>query len=123
MLNTSITGSRRFITHQWPLSRIKGAGALHGATVNDVVLAKIPVFARSLIDETKTVRGFWLFRWFTETPQDRLLAAINRTVQLVESGALRIPEGQPIKLEDFSEAVHLAEAPEHGGKPLLVFET
>ena len=39
MLNTSITGSRRFAAQQWPLQRIKDAGAAHNATVNDVVLA------------------------------------------------------------------------------------
>ena len=77
---------------------------------------------RSLIYETKTVRGFWLFRWFTETPKDRMAAAIDRTFQLADSGALRVPEGQPIPVEKFSEAVYLAEAPAHGGKPLLVFE-
>jgi NADPH:quinone reductase-like Zn-dependent oxidoreductase len=98
-------------------------GALSTHRQTDPEKLTIPVFARSLIYETKTVRGFWLFRWFTETPKDRLVAAINRTVQLADSGALRIPEGQPIQLEDFSEAVYLAEAPEHGGKPLLVFET
>jgi NADPH2:quinone reductase len=27
-----------------------------------------------------------------------------------------------ISVEKFSDAVYLAEAPEHGGKPLLVFE-
>jgi NADPH2:quinone reductase len=27
---------------------------------------------------------------------------------------LNVPEGQPIPLEKFSEAVYLAEAPEHG---------
>jgi diacylglycerol O-acyltransferase / wax synthase len=39
ILNTSITGSRRFAADQWPLERIKNAGAPHDATVNDVVLA------------------------------------------------------------------------------------
>ncbi|MGB8405789.1 MAG: zinc-dependent alcohol dehydrogenase family protein [Mycobacterium sp.] len=82
----------------------------------------IPVFARSLIYETKTVRGFWLFRWFNRTPQDRLIATIDRTSQLADSGVLQVPEGQPISIENFSEAVYLAEAPAHGGKPLLVFE-
>jgi NADPH:quinone reductase-like Zn-dependent oxidoreductase len=100
---------------------VYGALSTHRQTDPDKLT--IPIFARSLIYETKTVRGFWLFRWFTETPQERLVAAINRTVQFAESGALRIPEGQPIQLEDFSEAVYLAEAPEHRGKPLLVFET
>jgi NADPH2:quinone reductase len=35
---------------------------------------------------------------------------------------LRVPEGQPIRVEKFSDAVYSAEAAEHGGKPLLVFE-
>jgi NADPH2:quinone reductase len=64
---------------------------------------------------------FWLFRWLTETPQDRIAAVIDRTVQLADSGVLRVPEGQPIPVENFSDPVCLAEAPEHGGKPLLVF--
>ena len=97
-------------------------GALSTHRQTDADKLTIPIFARSLIYETKTVRGFWLFRWFTACPKDRMAAAINRTVQLVDSGALRVPEGRPIPLENFGEAVHLAEAPEHGGKPLLVFK-
>ena len=50
-----------------------------------------------------------------------MAAAIDRTVQLAESGVLRVPEGQPIPVEKFKEAVYLAEATAHGGKPLLVF--
>jgi NADPH2:quinone reductase len=99
---------------------VYGALSTHRQTDPDKLT--IPVFARSLIYETKTVRGFWLFRWFNETPKDRRAATIDRTVRLADSGALRVPEGQPIPVEKFSEAVYLAEAPEHGGKPLLVFE-
>jgi NADPH2:quinone reductase len=99
---------------------VYGALSTHRQTDPDKLT--IPIFARSLIYETKTVRGFWLFRWFTETPGDRMAATINRTVALADSGVLRVPEGQPIGLEKFSEAVYLAEAPAHGGKPLLVFE-
>jgi NADPH:quinone reductase-like Zn-dependent oxidoreductase len=99
---------------------VYGALSTHRQTAPDQLT--IPLFARSLIYETKTVRGFWLFRWLTETPKDRMAAAIDRTVQLAESGALRVPEGRPIPVEKFSEAVYLAEAPAHGGKPLLVFE-
>jgi len=99
---------------------VYGALSTHRQTDPDKLT--IPIFARSLIYETKTVRGFWLFRWFTETPGDRMAATINRTVQLADSGVLRVPEGQPIQLENFGEAVYLAEAPAHGAKPLLVFE-
>lgn len=97
-------------------------GALSTHRQTDADKLTIPIFARSLIYETKTVRGFWLFRWLSETPKDRMAAVIDRTVQLADSGVLRVPAGQPIPVEQFSEAVDLAEAPEHGGKPLLVFE-
>lgn len=60
-----------------------------------------PDLRASLIYETKPVRSFWLFRWFTETPKDRMAAAIDRTVQLADSGALRVGEGRPILPEKF----------------------
>ncbi|MGV0591965.1 zinc-dependent alcohol dehydrogenase family protein [Mycolicibacterium porcinum] len=97
-------------------------GALSTHRQTDPGKLTIPIFARSLIYETKSVRGFWLFRWLTETPRDRLVATIDRTVQLAGSGVLRVPEGRPIPVEKFGDAVHLAEAPQHGGKPLLMFE-
>jgi NADPH2:quinone reductase len=97
-------------------------GALSTHRQTDPDKLTIPIFARSLIYETKTVRGFWLFRWLTNTPKDRMAATIGRTLQLADSAVLRVPEGQPIPVENFSAAVYLAEAPEHGGKPLLVFD-
>jgi NADPH2:quinone reductase len=97
-------------------------GALSTHRQTDPDKLTIPIFSRSLIYETKAVRGFWLFRWLTQTPKDQLAATIERTLQLAEDGVLRVPEGQPIPVEKFSDAVHLAEAPEHGGKPLLVFD-
>jgi NADPH:quinone reductase-like Zn-dependent oxidoreductase len=105
-----------------PCGELVVYGALSTHRQTDPDKLTIPIFARSLIYETKTVRGFWLFRWFSETPKDRMAEVIDRTVQLADSGALRVPEGQPIPVEKFSEAVYLAEAPAHGGKPLLVFE-
>ncbi|HWG94980.1 MAG TPA: wax ester/triacylglycerol synthase family O-acyltransferase [Mycobacteriales bacterium] len=39
ILNTSISGSRRFAADGWDLSRIRAVGKAAGATVNDVVLA------------------------------------------------------------------------------------
>jgi NADPH:quinone reductase-like Zn-dependent oxidoreductase len=44
---------------------IYGALSTHRQTDPDKLT--IPIFARSLIYETKIVRGFWLFRWLTET--------------------------------------------------------
>jgi NADPH2:quinone reductase len=96
-------------------------GALSTHRQVDADKLTIPIFARSLIYETKTVRGFWLYRWFADTPQDRVRAALTRTFDLVADGTLQVPEGQPIDVEHFADAVRLAEAPAHGGKPLLVF--
>ena len=98
---------------------VYGALSTHRQTEADMLT--IPVFARSLIYETKTVRGFWLYRWFTATPQPQVVAAIERTFNLVSDGTLRVPDGRPIPVEDFAQAVVLAEASAHGGKPLLVF--
>ncbi len=39
MLNGSITGARRFAAQDWALDRIGTARELHGATLNDIVLA------------------------------------------------------------------------------------
>ena len=66
---------------------VYGALSTHRQTDPDNLT--IPIFARSLIYGTKTVRGFWLFCWITETPKDRMAAAIDRTLQLADSGAAR----------------------------------
>jgi diacylglycerol O-acyltransferase len=39
MLNTPITGARRFAADSWSMERIRAAAAPHGATLNDMVLA------------------------------------------------------------------------------------
>jgi NADPH2:quinone reductase len=98
---------------------VYGALATHRQTGEDSLT--IPLFARSLIYETKTVRGFWLYRWLSTTPRDQVRAALGRLLHLFADGTLRVPEGQPIKVAEFADALALAEAPAHGGKPLLVF--
>jgi diacylglycerol O-acyltransferase / wax synthase len=57
MLNTSITSSRRFAAEQWPLERIKSAGAPHNATVNDVVLAMCAGALRRYLIERDALPG------------------------------------------------------------------
>ncbi|WP_212830625.1 zinc-dependent alcohol dehydrogenase family protein [Catellatospora sp. TT07R-123] len=97
-------------------------GALSTHRQTDPAALTIPVQARSLIYETKAVRGFWLNRWFGTTPPEEALRALSQVRSLATDGVLTIPEGQPFPLERFAEAIALAEAPAHGTKPLLVFE-
>ncbi|AEM88351.1 hypothetical protein [Streptomyces violaceusniger] len=52
----------------------------------------IPLSARSLIYETKAVRGFWLNRWFgTASPTD-VLRALSEVRGLVADEVLSIPK-------------------------------
>ncbi|MFF7972508.1 alcohol dehydrogenase catalytic domain-containing protein [Streptomyces sp. NPDC007905] len=97
-------------------------GALSTHRQTDPAALTIPLLARSVIYETKVVRGFWLNRWFgTATPAD-VLDALSEVRTLVADDVLTIPEGRPFPLERFAEAISLAEAPAHGAKPLLVFD-
>src|SRR5918995_370946 len=97
-------------------------GALSTHRQTDPSTLTIPVFARSVIYDAKSVRGFWLFRWVVTTPPEVVTATVNEARGLVTTGVLDIPEGQPIPLERFAQAVELSESPAHGTKPLLVFE-
>ncbi|MEU8467304.1 zinc-dependent alcohol dehydrogenase family protein [Streptomyces sp. NPDC029006] len=97
-------------------------GALSTHRQTDPAALTIPLQARSVIYETKTVRGFWLNRWFGTASSEDALRALAQVRGLVADEVLSIPQGQPFPLEDFAEAVALAEAPAHGTKPLFVFE-
>ena len=51
LLNTRITGARRFAAQDWPMERIRGVGRATGTTVNDVVLAMCSGAMRTYLDE------------------------------------------------------------------------
>ncbi|MES4888882.1 zinc-dependent alcohol dehydrogenase family protein [Streptomyces sp. NPDC096012] len=97
-------------------------GALSTHRQTDPAALTVPLQARSVIYETKAVRGFWLNRWFgTASPAD-VRRALSEVRGLVTEGVLSIPEGRPFPLERLTEAISLAEAPAHGGKPFFVLE-
>lgn len=97
-------------------------GALSTHRQTDPAALTIPLQARSVIYETKAVRGFWLNRWFGTASPDDALRALSTVRSLVADEVLSIPQGQPFPLERFTEAISLAETPAHGTKPLFVFE-
>ncbi|MGW7543855.1 zinc-dependent alcohol dehydrogenase family protein [Streptomyces sp. NPDC054770] len=97
-------------------------GALSTHRQTDPAALTIPLLARSVIYETKAVRGFWLNRWFGATSPTDTLRALSEVRDLVTGEVLTIPQGRPFPLEHFTEAISLAEAPAHGTKPLFVFE-
>ncbi|GAA3138578.1 zinc-dependent alcohol dehydrogenase family protein [Nonomuraea roseoviolacea] len=97
-------------------------GALSTHRQTDSAALTMPLQARSVIYETKAVRGFWLNRWFGAASPEEALRALSQVRALVAVGALSIPQGRPFPLERFTEAIAFAEAPAHGTKPLFVFE-
>jgi NADPH:quinone reductase-like Zn-dependent oxidoreductase len=97
-------------------------GALSTHRQTDPAALTIPLQARSVIYETKAVRGFWLNRWFgTASPADAL-RSLSEVRSLVADEVLSIPQGEPFPLERFTEAIALAETPARDAKPLFVFE-
>ncbi|MET8876248.1 zinc-dependent alcohol dehydrogenase family protein [Nocardia sp. NPDC004604] len=97
-------------------------GALSTHRQADPAALTIPLLARSIIYETKVVRGFWLYRWFSATSPQDALRVLSQVRGLVADEVLSIPQGRPFPLEHFTEAISLAETPAHGPKPLFVFE-
>ena len=103
-----------------PGGKIIVYGALSTHRQTEAEKLTIPIFARSMIYEAKIAQGFFLPQWLATTPQEQIKAAIGEAFELVASGTLQIPEGNPLAFKQFAEAVALAEAPAHGTKPLFV---
>ncbi|MBC2642642.1 zinc-dependent alcohol dehydrogenase family protein [Rhodococcus wratislaviensis] len=97
-------------------------GALSTHRQTDPAALTIPLHARSVIYETKTVRGFWLNRWFGTASPEEVMHALSQVRSLVTEEVLSIPHGRPFPLDRFLEAITLAETPAHGTKPLFVFD-
>jgi hypothetical protein len=62
----------------------------------DFTLLTIPLSAPSMIYESKTVRGFFLYHWFATTPPQRIRRDLAAVISLVEKSSMVIPEGQPM---------------------------
>jgi len=51
ILNTAITGSRRFAAQSWPIERMRAVGRATGTTINDMVLAMCSGAMRAYLEE------------------------------------------------------------------------
>jgi len=96
---------------------VYGALATHRKTDADALT--LPLFARSLIYETLTIRGWWLMRWFRQTPSADVQAAFREVVGRVAKGIISVPEGKSFAFEQMREAFITAESVGRGGKVLL----
>lgn len=66
-----------------------------------------------------TVRGFWLTRWFQESPPEHVAATIATVLGRIAEGAIDPPVEARYDLADVRAAVAHAERPGRSGKVLL----
>ena len=67
-----------------------------------------------------TVRGFWLTRWFQESPPEHVAQTIATVLGRIAEGVIDPPVEARYDLADVREAVAHAERPGRSGKVLLV---
>jgi WS/DGAT/MGAT family acyltransferase len=84
MLNGSITGARRFAAQDWALDRIDQARELHGATLNDIVLAMSAGALRRYLLEMDAL------------PDQGLVAAVPVSLRAKHGGASQVDSGNSI---------------------------
>jgi trans-2-enoyl-CoA reductase len=92
-----------------------------GVVVNYGLLSGEPcaIDGRETVFRDVTLRGFWLRRWFTETPPAEIGKLYARLAALVEEGTLKVEVEQVYPLAKIKDAVAHAAREGRAGKILL----
>ncbi len=96
-------------------------GALSSHRQTDTAKFLMPLFAPRLIYSTATVRGWWLPHWVPSQPLAEVRAATSDLLTMFSKGALTPPTSVRYPVEDFQEAVSLADGEAGQEKVLLDF--
>ena len=96
-------------------------GALSSHRQTDPAKFMMPLFAPRLIYSTATVRGWWLPRWVPSQPLAEVRAATSDLLAMLSKGTLTPPTSVRFRVEDFQEAVRLADGEAGQEKVLLDF--
>jgi len=96
-------------------------GALSSHRQTDPATFTMPLVAPRLIYATATVRGWWLPRWVSAQPLTAVRAATSALLTLLANGALTPPVSVRYALQDFHEAVRLADGEAGQHKVVLDF--
>lgn len=103
-------------------SRRLAACLAEGATlVNYGALSGEPcaVSTRELVFRDITLKGFWLARWFRQTPVEQQLALLTELAGLIALGKLQVPVQATYDVSQIQEAVAAAASGERRGKILI----
>ena len=96
-------------------------GALSSHRQTDPAKFTMPLFAPRLIYSTATVRGWWLPRWVSSQPLAEVRAATSDLLTMLSNGALTPPAIARYSVQDFQDAIPLADGEAGQQKVLLDF--
>jgi NADPH2:quinone reductase len=96
-------------------------GALSSHRQTDPAKFLMPLFAPRLIYSTATVRGWRLPRWVPSQPLAEIRTAVSDLLTMLLKGALTPPASVRYSVNDFQEAVELADGEAGQEKVLLDF--
>jgi trans-2-enoyl-CoA reductase len=103
-------------------TRIAATLAEGGVVVNYGALSGEPcaVSPLELVFRNVTLKGFWLARWFRETPLPKQMALLSELAGLIADGTLKAPIHATYDVSQIREAVAAAAGAQRDGKVLVV---
>jgi NADPH:quinone reductase-like Zn-dependent oxidoreductase len=104
-----------------PGGRLLVYGALSSHRQTDPSAFEMPVFAPRLIYGAATIQGWFLFHWLEVTPLADCVSVVQRVLERLASGALKVPPAAIYQPSQIKDALREAEASARVGKPLLCF--
>lgn len=96
-------------------------GALSSHRQTDPAKFTIPIFSPKLIYTTAKVQGWWIVRWAASQPVPVLRASVGEIVSLLSAGTLTVPETSISSVEEYRQALRLADGEAGDRKVLLRF--
>jgi mitochondrial enoyl-[acyl-carrier protein] reductase / trans-2-enoyl-CoA reductase len=78
------------------------------------------ILPEAFIFRDLTLRGFWLRRWFRDTPEQQRRALVNEIASLIITGKLHAPIHATYDVTEIKQAVAAAASGGRSGKILIV---
>ena len=94
-------------------------GALSSHRQTDPAKFLMPVFSPKLIYSAATVRGWWIPRWLETQSIDDVRKVVTDLLNMIAEARLTLPPTVSIPLEQYQEAIAMADGGSSEGKKIL----
>jgi NADPH:quinone reductase-like Zn-dependent oxidoreductase len=95
-------------------------GALSSHRQTDPAKFLMPVFSPKLIYSMATVRGWWIPLWLESQSIDTVTKVMTNLLDMIAAGRLTPPETKSIPIEQYKEAIAMADGGSSEGKKILL---